>query len=93
MWDCYAFYDEQGQLRTYLELEFDSTIDYARLENSYLDSTDTDQSYGAISPWNSSLSGREQLDSIDVGICTGNHRNEKGEALLWQNSAISAAPR
>ena len=49
VWDCYAYYDEQGQLRTYLELEFDSTIDYARLENAYLDSTDSDKSYGAIS--------------------------------------------
>ena len=49
VWDCYSFYDEQGQLRANLELEFDSTIDTARLENSYLQSTDTDQSSGAIS--------------------------------------------
>lgn len=49
VWDCYAYYDEQGQLRTYLDLEFDSTMDTARLENSYLDSTDSDESYGAIS--------------------------------------------
>ena len=49
VWDCYCFYDEQGQLRANLELEFDSAIDTARLENSYLQSTDTDQSSGAVS--------------------------------------------
>ena len=91
MWDCYAFYDEQGQLRTYLELEFDSTIDYARLENSYLQSTDSDQSSGAISLDSSIRTGVGFLSTS--GTCIGNHRNEKGEALLWQNSAISAAPR
>lgn len=49
VWDCYAYYDEQGQLRAGLELEYDTVTDFARLENSYLESTDSDSGYGAIS--------------------------------------------
>ena len=47
--DCYAYYDEQGQLRTYLDLEYDTTTDYARLENSYVERTDSTGGYGSIS--------------------------------------------
>lgn len=46
--DCYAYYDEQGQLRTYLDLEYDTTTDYARLENSYVERTDSTDGYGSI---------------------------------------------
>lgn len=46
--DCYAYYDEQGQLRTYLDLEYDTTTAYARLENSYVERTDSTDGYGSI---------------------------------------------
>lgn len=46
--DCYAYYDEQGQLRAYLDLEYDTTTDYARLENSYVERTDSTDGYGAM---------------------------------------------
>lgn len=49
VWNCYSYYDEEGQLWAYLELEFDTTYESAWLENSYLQSTDTNQSYGSIS--------------------------------------------
>ena len=41
-----SYYSEDGQLMASLDLEFDCAIEYARLENSYLDSTD---SYTAVS--------------------------------------------
>ena len=48
VWDCSAYYSEDGQLMASLDLEFDCAIEYARLENSYLDSTDSYTDYGEI---------------------------------------------
>lgn len=48
VWSCTPYYNEEGQLMASLNLEFDCTVDYARLENSYLESTGSYTDYGEI---------------------------------------------